>query len=194
MKRVGIMTKVTDVKTRFDNVDLRPRLKVDGMSIEALEQGLQIDEHALDDALIHHPDMFYRVSKHLALVTSQRDAKKQELTEEEAKADGDIRETSLRHKDKTTDTAVKQLVKIDKDVVRVARELLDLNRQVGMWTALKEAFQARSYVLKDLVNLYIANYYGSNQDGTGSRGALRDHSASRVRDTLRTRRQDYERA
>lgn len=162
-------------------------------TLEELETGLRIDEHALDDALVNHPDMFYRVSKQLAMLVSQRDAKKQELAEEEAKADGDIRETALKHKDKTTDTAVKQLIRLDKDVVRVSRELIDLNRQVGSWTALKEAFQARSYVLKDLVSLYIANYYTGNQDGGASGRALRNHNASHVRDELRTRRQGYER-
>lgn len=182
MKRQALKSTETS-KTR-DNAD---------PSIEDLETGLRIDEHALDDALVQHPDLFYRVSKQLALLTSQRDAKKQELAEQEAKADGDIRETASKHKDKVTETEVKNMIRLDADVSRVLHELLDLNRQVGSWTALKEAFQARSYVLKDLVNLYIANYYGSNQDGGSSAGrALRNHSASHVREELKTRRQRYD--
>lgn len=33
-------------------------------------------------------------------------------------------------------------------------------RRVLEWTALKEAFQARSYELSHLVDLYCRNYYG----------------------------------
>lgn len=169
------------------------RVTAETISIEQLEKGLLIDEHALDDELIRHPHLFYLVSKRLTLLVSRRDAKKQELAEVEARVDGDIRETAQKHKDKMTDTAVKQLVKLDDDVVKTTKELLELNRQVGVWTALKEAFQARSYVLKDLVNLYVANYYGS--DGvSGSRNALRDHAASRVRENLKMRRQEYVRS
>lgn len=153
------------------------------IAVDQLEEGLQIDEHALDDALVRQPDMFYRVSKHLALLTSKRDAKKQELSEEEARADAEFRNVAHKQKDKTTETELKNMIRLDRAVRKVSDELLALNRKVGEVSALKEAYQQRSYVLKDLVNLYIANYYSSNNDGGGS-GRLRDHRAQHARDEI----------
>lgn len=168
-----------------------PKAAPDKSLLVQLEEGLQIDEYALDDALVTQPDSFYRVSKQLALLISRRDAKKQELAEEEAKADAELRETAVKHKDKVTETEVKNMIRLDRDVQKVSTEFLDLNREVGELTALKEAYQQRSYVLKDLVQLYIANYY-TNADGSSSSSrALRDHKAGRVREELNVRRRSH---
>jgi hypothetical protein len=165
------------------------------MSLVDLENGLRIDEHALDEALVQQPDLFYRVSKQLALLISRRDAKKQELAEEEAKADAETRETALKRKDKVTEAEVKSMTRLDPGVIKVSGELLHFSRLVGELSALKEAFQQRSYVLKDLVGLYVAGYYGSNQDGSSRRpnahNILRQHQASEAREVLRARREHY---
>lgn len=160
----------------------RERIKRDtDTSIEFLESGLQIDEHALDDALVTQPDFFYRVSKQLAMVVSKRDAAKQALAEEEARCDAQFRKDALDNKEKLTETEIKNMIRLDREVKALSTGMLKLNREVGELTALKEAFQQRSYVLKDLVNLYIANYYTSNQDGGPSGRALKDHSADIAR-------------
>lgn len=189
MKRVGATPD-----TRFPAFATTDRPNVRGKgTIEELEEGLRIDEQALNDALVSQPELFYRVSKKLTMLVSQHDAKKQELAEEEAKADGEIRETASKEKDKVTETEIKNMIRLDRDVRKVSNELMDLRREVGQLTALKEAFSQRSYVLKDLVKLYIANYYESTaEDGSGAHRELRDHSASRVRERLKTRRQAYD--
>lgn len=149
--------------------------------LEQLEDGLQIDQHDLDTALVQQPDWFYRVSKKLTYLVSQRDAVKQSLAEEEARCDAQFRSDAKNEKDKTTETEIKNMIRLDKEVRKISDHLLTLNRQVGEMTALKEAFQQRSYVLKDLVNLYVANYYTSNQDGGPSSRALKDHASDQAR-------------
>jgi hypothetical protein len=133
-------------------------------SIGELEEALRIDEHALDEALVLQPDAFYRVSKKLAIMVSQRDAAKQALQEEEAYADERAR-ASIPDGERVTDTAVKAIVRLDKKVLAANDALLKLNRQVGLLQALKEAYQQRSYVMKDLVSLWVANYYGDASGG-----------------------------
>lgn len=132
--------------------------------VSELEAALAIDENALNEALIQQPDAFYRVSKKLALKASQRDAQKQALQEEEAYADERARE-SIPDGERITDTAVKAIVRLDKKVLEANSLLLKLNREVGLLQALKEAFSQRSYVMKDLVSLYVANYYGDSSGG-----------------------------
>jgi hypothetical protein len=42
--------------------------------------------------------------------------------------------------------------------------MAELSRRVGLMTALKEAYSSRSYALRDLIQLHLANYYGSDME------------------------------
>jgi hypothetical protein len=148
-------------------------------TVADLEEALAIDEHALDEALIRQPDAFYRVSKMLAIMASRRDAAKQALQEEEAYADERAR-SSIPDGEKVTETSIKSLVRLDKQVLTANDKLLKLSRETALLQALKEAFQQRSYVMKDLVSLYVANYFG-------------DASGGRSENSLRTRRAEENR-
>lgn len=159
-----------------------------GTPIAELEKAMQIDPHALDEALIRQPDAFYRVSQRLALMLSKRDAAKQGLQELEAEVDRDIRKSSALAEIKSSEAQIKSLVRLDRDVKAAERELLDLNRDVAQWQALKEGFQQRSYVLKDLVSLHVANYFG---DSTNSRAInhAKDRQVEEVRRAQRAERE-----
>lgn len=166
-----------------------------------LEDALAIDEHALEEALRDQPETFYRVSKALALVISRRDAAKQALADAEAGADLDVRDESreeesrvardtVRGKDKPTPVSkikltegeVKARVQLDPAVVEARGAFARLSEEVGKLTALKEAFQQRSYALKDLCGLFIANYYtASEHTGGGAASAVKERAADSAR-------------
>jgi hypothetical protein len=168
-----IMAKTTRVA--LTKADDEPKAD----TVADLEEALAIDEHALDEALIRQPDAFYRVSKKLAIMASRRDAAKQALQEEEAYADERAR-SSIPDGEKVTETSIKSLVRLDKKVLDANDTLLKLSRETALLQALKEAFQQRSYVMKDLVSLYVANYFG-------------DASGGRSETQLRTRRAEENR-
>jgi hypothetical protein len=63
-------------------------------------------------------------------------------------------------------------VAIDEDVNEAYAELLDLDREVGEWFALKDAYAQRNDALRDMVRLYLANYYSER---------MTDDEASRMR-------------
>ena len=157
-------------------------------SIEELEQALSIEEHALEDECRAQPDSFYHVAKQLALVISRRDAAKQSLEEEEARADGDIRRAAEQEDEKVTETQVKSMVKIDKAVVTARKSLSELNLKVGVLSALKESFQQRSYALSHLVDLYIHNYYGEVKSDHRS-GDMKTADANNAKTQLHQMRQ-----
>lgn len=150
--------------------------------ITELEEALAIDEHALDEALIRQPDAFYRVSKKLALMASRRDAAKQSLQEEEAYADERAR-SSIPENEKATEGAIKALIRLDSKVQEANDKLLKLSRDTALLQALKEAFTQRSYVMKDLVSLYVANYYGDASGGR-SETQLRNKRAEENRTAM----------
>lgn len=148
--------------------------------LEDLENELRIDEHALEESLRDQPHHFYRVSKALALEISRRDAAKQALADAEAEADLAFRKDAVENERKFNEGEVRATVQTDGGVVRARDRLNALAESVGKLSALKEAFQQRSYALKDLAGLYIANYYTASEHNTAERG-MRDAAASSAR-------------
>lgn len=132
--------------------------------IAELEKALKIDENALDDAHLQHADAFYRVSKQLAQLTSQRDAAKQAVEDVEAQTEMDVRETAAKRSDKVTAGEVAAMVRVDDAVMKARQRFLTLSGSVNEHMALKEAFQQRSYMLSGLTSLYSANYFGPRRN------------------------------
>jgi hypothetical protein len=145
--------------------------KSDPLLIE-LEKGLKIDENALEEVLQQQADLFYRVAKELALRISLRDQAKQELAEIEAEADIDLRKDARVNEEKITEKEIEAKKKLDTKVQRASDRFLKLTLQVGQWGALKDAYIQRSYVLKDMVALYLRSYYADSSIGS----AQRNHS------------------
>lgn len=145
-----------------------------------LEGALKIDEYGLDEALSTQPEAFYRVAKSLAMEISRRDAAKQALQDAEADAELRVRDQAEDDKKKMVADEVRARVQTDAGVRAARDRLFQLAESVGKLSSLKEAFQQRSYALKDLVGLYIANYYTASEN-TGAAASLRDRDASEAR-------------
>lgn len=139
--------------------------------IEAQEEGLQIDEHGLEEELQSQVPSYYEVSKRLSVEVSRRDAAKHYLKTVEARVDGDLRREAKAAGDKVTETVIENRRILVDDVIAATQILLDAESRVRDLTTLKEAFTQRSYVLKDLVALYIANYYSGTEAERGERAA-----------------------
>lgn len=137
--------------------------------IEELEAGLAIDRGNLDEALIQQPEIFYRVSEQLVRVTSQRDAAKQALIETEAEVDQRLRVKARTDEIKKTETEFASEKILHPDAKAARYKLNELTTQMGTLEALKEAYQQRSYVLKELTALYAANYFSDSTTSSASR-------------------------
>lgn len=128
------------------------------MDKKRLETRLAIDEYALDVALREHPDLFYQVASELALAISRRDEAKQEVDEVEATVDKELRRSAAMAGDKITEKEVESNKKLDKKVQTANDNFLEKRLEAAKWTALKEAYEQRSYALSKLVELHLANY------------------------------------
>lgn len=148
--------------------------KTDDDLIKELDEFLLIDKNALDDALIKHPDLIYRVSNMIVERVSQRDAAKQDLSETEALVDAEVRRNAQVAEEKITADQVKAEIKVNKKVIAAVDKLADLTYRVNQWGALKEAFIARGHVLRDLVSLHGNNYWS---DASSGRAASRKREA-----------------
>lgn len=148
--------------------------------LRELEDALRIDEHALEKALCDQPELFYCVSRAYALEISRRDAAKQALQDAEAETDLRIRDQARRDDQKITEGEVRATIQIDGRVTQAQAHLARRNEWVAKLGALKEAFQQRSYALKDLAGLYVANYYTASDHNAAS-GAVRTRDAAEAR-------------
>jgi hypothetical protein len=145
-----------------------PQANADEPPFQELEAGLIIDEHALDEALLTQADSFYRVAQRLATLISERDGAKQHLEEVEARVDAKVRHDAEVAGEKITEREVASQKSLHHDVQKANKDLLDLSYEVGLASALKEAFQQRSYALGKLTDLYIAGYFGSDVRSSGA--------------------------
>lgn len=166
-------------ETVADRLVLQPRNATP--SLAELEGYLAIDQHDLENVCRAHPELFYRVSKELVLAESRRDQLRQHCKEVDAEVEVQIRTDLERREAKLTDKGVEALRRISGRVKQKNEELLNAELDMSRWSALKEAFSTRGYMIRDLIQLYLANYYGSDME-RGNR-SLRAAEANHIRRT-----------
>jgi hypothetical protein len=155
----------------------------DRAEMAELEGMLAIDQSHLELCCTQHPDLLYRVAKKYAYLTSERDLLKFKLEQEEANVYNRERDR-VPDGERITEGALKQKVTLDREVTRLNEDLLKANAKLQTWAALKEAVHQRSYMLRELVELYLARYYQGDPARTAEH-RMRDHAGERVREARR---------
>ena len=156
--------------------------------LKQLEAKLQINEHSLDVALREHPDLFYKVASELVSAISYRDAAKQAIIEMEAKIAMELRDEAAKNDEKITDKTVEASVRNDGRFKAANENYLEEHHKAAKWAALKEAYESRSYALSKLVDLYISNYYSSNEGSKTGATAFRETQANHIKDHNKRKR------
>lgn len=141
---------------------------------------LRIDRDNLDDEVSRHAEYYEKVAEIHVLAIAAHDALSQDLDEAIVREDPKVRERLAEEGKKTpTETAVKNAIKDSPKIQKLAREVLSAKLRVDRAAVLKESFGQRSYMLKELVGLYI-----SRRLSTGAHTAredLQDYAAKRSR-------------
>lgn len=117
---------------------------------------LAIDKNRLDDCLIQQPEIYFHVATVFAHAVAERDALSLELEELQATLDQEFREKSVRSGEKLTEASIQNRLRTVPELQAIQRRLLNSKKLAGDWQALKEAFQQRSFMLRELVALVIA--------------------------------------
>ena len=120
---------------------------------------LKINKHDLDGCIEQQAVLFNEIAVALANAVSVRDNLKKDYEEMQAEVAADLRQEALQDGKKMTDKAVTEAVGEDKHVKQAYKDFLDSKQQVDLWTALKESYLQRSYMIKELAQLYIAGYF-----------------------------------
>lgn len=159
--------------------------------IDEFHQYLEIDKYKLDEVVIRQPSLFYEVSEELASANAERDALKEQIATTDAKLDIEIRKYHAKIGIKITDTSVKALIQADPDHEAAFKAYLTAKEYADKIGALKDAFHARGYMLRDLCSLYVANYFEEGSLRATNRTDLVHYNVQR--DALSNERQKRER-
>lgn len=124
--------------------------------LESQRGYLIIDRDNLDQCLMEQPEVYYHVAKAFAQAVSERDACKLNVEECLAKLDQELRSEALRLDEKLTETAIQNRLKTLPAIKSLRQSYMDRCKEADDWQALKEAFQQRSFMLRELVALFIA--------------------------------------
>ncbi len=159
---------------------------------DRFESMLRIDKHALDDELIEQPQYYSDVSQKLATCISYRDEAKDHLEGIRAMLDQRVRSEVADDAKKPPETAIASMVVQQPEYQKAKDSLAAWTDRYNRWMGLKEAIIQRGYALKDLVALFVADYFARNSAG-GDGSRLRTADAEQVKADLREVRKERKR-
>lgn len=153
---------------------------------------IPIDEHNLVEMQKIQTGAYHEVSERLVLETSRKDAAKQFFTLVKARVEDAIRADVKESGEKVTEAGVASRIALNTEVIDAENELLDAERGVRELTALKDSFQQRSHMLRDMAQLWIAGYYSDAATESADRAVrgLKAGEAKRAIAASKTRRND----
>jgi hypothetical protein len=168
----------------------RRRLGEPAMEISDIDRYhslLRIDKDDLDRACEEQPESFYHVADGHAQAIAKRDTIKLELEELEAKLWKIVLEEALDHSEKKpTDTTIKSEIARDQKVQNLQRKILDAKLEVDRWAALKDAFVQRSFMLREMVPLYLSRLQSPSL--RPAREQMVDNTRARITEEVRRER------
>ncbi len=143
----------------------------------SLKAGLAISEEDLNSCLIEQPELFFSVADAYAYASAERDAAKLALEEVMSELDQQLRLKAAKDEEKVTEASLGRHLATLPRVQKAQREFLECKADADEWGALKEAFVQRSFMLRELVALYIANLSNLSLE-KGAHGASKDLRAA----------------
>ena len=157
--------------------------------LDEMEKWLKIDRENLDEEVMRQPELFYRVSAELASAISDRDGAKDLMNRTEARIKEDIREEWRKEEKKFTVTEVDDAASRHPKFKSRQEEYRAASQRVELVSAMKEAFQQRSYMLRELSSLWVNNYFQDSSTKSGDTKKVEDAKYRDRREKLSKKRE-----
>lgn len=142
-------------------------------STSELRDNLRIDEDDIDRCLVAQPEYFYQAAEAVALANARRDTLKLERDETMAQLDRDIRKKAADEDRKITEGQLSSELKILPKIKEANRKYLDACKLADEAEAMKESYQQRSYMLRELNASANAQLYNLGLERGAGGGAGR---------------------
>lgn len=125
------------------------------MNHAELRKALEIDRDALDVCLEEQPSLYYHVAEGYTKAVAQRDSHKLALDELTAELDQQIRKKADDEARKITEASIQREMALFPKVKDATKRYYDAKALADEWLALKEAWQQRSFMLREIVALRL---------------------------------------
>lgn len=136
---------------------------------DQFKQYLEVDKLNLDDELVNHAVLLGEVSDAYAEALCERDDLKEVLAQVDADISSEIREKLESNGKKATEAIVAADTLLSPQHQKAYKAYAEARSQAARLGALKEAFLARGYMIRDLCSLYVSNYFeNSSVKSTGN--------------------------
>jgi hypothetical protein len=141
-----------------------------------LRDKLRIDDDDIDRCLIEQPEYFYIAAEMVAQATGRRDTLKLQRDELLAELDQMLRKKAEEDEEKLTETALNNRLKTLPKIKEANRAYIEACRIVDEAAAMKDSYQQRSYMLRELNASANAKLYnlGLERGAGGARGRVVD--------------------
>jgi alkylation response protein AidB-like acyl-CoA dehydrogenase len=162
-------------------------MKADAIDIEEMKGYLKIDQFNLDEDIVQHPSLFFKVAEAYVDAVATRDTLKEKLGTRDAELNLSYRDEFADRGMKTTDKAIESSVLTDPDHMALATAYAKAKATCDKLGVLKEAFTTRGFMLRDLCNLAVAHYFES--DSVRSSSNTKDFVEKKAHERMHAKRQ-----
>ena len=141
---------------------------------------IKIDRDALDKAVEEQAQVFLEVCDRHVHALSKRDEIRDKLARRDAEIAREVRRQAEKGKTRATEAMINDSVLLHIDHVKLNTDCAELKKQADLWSVLRDAFDQRMRMIRELVNLYAIGYYGAAGTVT-PRNTVRDSLAATAR-------------
>ena len=142
---------------------------------------LQINDLELDRECVHLPSQYGRAAFNSAETGRDIDELKAELDVVEAEKAVSIRKDPERFGlEKLTEGVIKELIIMDPKVIKLQKQIRELDHKLAMEKALLAALDVKKHSLKNLVELHIAGYHSEVRPSAGAKEFLDRKGRDRI--------------
>jgi L-lactate utilization protein LutC len=149
----------------------------------------KVDKYGLDDMLVRNPELFRRIADLHDRAQADVKEMKNDLKRMEATLSEQFREEAETEKVRATKDYLDNKVILSPEYQRAQTELSKAERRTGKLLVLKEAYRERSYTIRGLIDLYVANYFETESGGSRRRDAVEDAAERNRQASGRLRRE-----
>ena len=166
------------------------RKKAQPTSLQGLRAQLAIDRDNLDKSLEEQPELYYHVAQAHAHAIAEADETKLDRDQGLAKFDREIREALDDEGERITENLISQRMHVMPEARELRLARYKALEKVADWQALKDAYHQRSFMLRELVGMYIASRHDAAMAGGSaeSRGRISDAEYERLAVARKKRR------
>lgn len=150
--------------------------------LERLRSGLMVDKHSLDDELMRQPQRFEEVGEAMAMAQAERDYAKEELIQLDAELFAKHRRKIEKSGVRATEALIAAAVNQDPKHQKGISNRIEAQRRLELLSAIKESFNQRSYMIRDLCSLFTASYF--ERTAVTASSPVKDVKAEKARDKM----------